>query len=169
MVTLRRLVWRESGIKNCRSEKIMMMMTMTKKPFLEAQKANFDKSQNPNQSEFRHPVFGSVLPRTRSVRKYRKSRMKWKGTWWKMGAKMAYYRVDYNSTRSAAPKSGGGAAPAFAVAGYTEGYKEGSHLFDQSVPCNRLCSRRFLWNKYSRYYAQVCVYQPRSFIFLYIL
>ena len=50
MVTLRRLVWRESGIKNCRPEKMMMT---TKKPFLEAQKANFDKSQNPNQSEFR--------------------------------------------------------------------------------------------------------------------
>ena len=86
---------------------------------LEPKIAVFDKSSNPNGCEFRHAVFCIVVRRLRSFGKCYKTAAGVVGRLHSEDAKIGNYRVDYNSTRSAAPKSGGGAAPAVAVAGYS--------------------------------------------------
>ena len=57
-------------------------------------------------------------------------------------AKIGNYRVDYNSTRSAAPKSGGGAAPAVAVAGYSSHSlnKFNEREYNPTYACNKLAT-----------------------------
>ena len=89
-----------------------------KETVLEAKIAVFDKSSNPNGFEFRHAVFCIVFRRSRSFGKCYKTAAGVIGRLLAEDAKIGNYRVDYNSTRSAAPKSGGGAAPAVAVAGF---------------------------------------------------
>ena len=78
----------------------------------------FDKSSNPNGCEFQHAVFCIVFRRLRSFEKCHKTAAGAVGRLHSEDAKIGNYRVDYNSIRSAAPKSGGGAAPAVVVAGY---------------------------------------------------
>ena len=93
-----------------------------KETVLEAKIAVFDKSSNPNGFEFRHAVFCIVFRRSRSFGKCYKTAAGVIGRLLAEAAKIGNYRVDYNSTRSAAPKSGGGAAPALAVAGFCNRY-----------------------------------------------
>ena len=88
-----------------------------KETVLEAKIAVFDKSSNPNGFEFRHAVFCIVFRRSRSFGKCYKTAAGVIGRLLAEDAKIGNYRVDYNSTRSAAPKSGGEAATAVAVAG----------------------------------------------------
>ena len=90
-----------------------------KETVLEAKIAVFDKSSNPNGFEFLHAVFCIVLRRSGSVGRCYKTAAGVIGRRLALGTKIGNYRVDYNSTRSAAPKSGGGAVPAVAVAGLT--------------------------------------------------
>ena len=94
--------------------------TRKKETVLEAKIAVFDKSSNPNGFEFRHAVFCIGFRRARSFGKCYKTAAGVIGRLLAEDAKIGNYRVDYNSTRSAAPKSGGGAAPAVAVAGYVQ-------------------------------------------------
>ena len=90
--------------------------TNKKETVLEPKIAVFDKSSNPNGFEFGHAVFCIVFRRSRSFGKCYKTAAGVIGRLLAEDAKIGNYRVDYNSTRSAAPKSGGGAAPAGTVA-----------------------------------------------------
>ena len=92
--------------------------TRKKETVLEAKIPVFDKSSEMNGCEFRHAVFCIVFRRLRAFGKCYKSAAGVTGRLLAEDAKIGNYRVDYNSTRSAAPKSGGGAAPAVAVAGF---------------------------------------------------
>ena len=77
---------------------------------LEPKNAVFDKSSNPNYFEFRQAVFCIVFRRSRSFGNCYKPASEVVGRLHFKGTKIGNYRVDYNSTRSAAPKLGRGGA-----------------------------------------------------------
>ena len=104
------IVAEKSWVVGCREKK-------KEETVLEAKNAVFDKSSNPNYFEFRLPVFCIVFRRSRSFGNCYKPASEVVGRLHFKGTKIGNYRVGYNSTRSAAPKFGGGAAPAVAVAG----------------------------------------------------
>ena len=81
--------------------------TRKKETVLEAKIAVFDKSSNPNGFEFRHAVFCIVFRRLRSFEKCHKTAAGAAGRLHSEDAKIGNYRVDYNSTRSAAPTVAG--------------------------------------------------------------
>ena len=96
-------------------------------PILGPKIADFDKSQKPNQTEFRDAVNGIVFIRSSSFQKYHFWAHKHQGRLCLRGAKSGPSRVRYIAPRSAAPKSfrfgEGGAAPAVAGAGSFMLYK----------------------------------------------
>ena len=89
-----------------------------RKKVLEAKIPVLDKSSNPNGCEFRHAVLCIVFRRWRSFENCYKTAGGGVGRLNSEGAKIGNNRVDYNSTCSAVPKSGGGVVPT--VAGWAE-------------------------------------------------
>ena len=109
----------------------------------EAKIAVFDKSSNLNGCEFRHAVFCIVFSRSSSVGRCYKTAAGVIGRRLAEGTKIGNYRVDYNSTRSVAPMSGGGTALAVAVAGF---YPKSFHMcYYRFLFCCIFFVKKTLW------------------------